>query len=357
MDLFKNLKVVDCSSVLAGPMVGTFFSELGARVVKFENAKTNGDVTRTWYTPAESKEKISSYYASINYNKEIHFVDLTSESDINKIHSELADADIIISNFKGNDAEKFQLNSSYLSERFPKLIQGVIRGFEFDKDRLAYDVVLQAETGFMFMNGAASGPPVKMPVALIDILAAHQLKEGILCALLQKIQTGKGSCVEVSLEKAALASLVNQASYYLMTGKIPQRMGSLHPNIAPYGEVFTTSDNLLFVLAVGSDSQFYKLCEILSLPEIRLDIRFSSNTSRVENRTNLQEILQKKFATLRGDFFEKEAQTSGVPYGRVRNMEEVFDRPAAIGGIITEIIEDTQTKRLQSVAFSIRPNT
>jgi crotonobetainyl-CoA:carnitine CoA-transferase CaiB-like acyl-CoA transferase len=356
MELFKGLKVVDCSSVLAGPQVGTFFAELGAQVIKFENAKTNGDVTRTWHTPAESKEKISSYYSSINYKKEIRFVDLTNENDIALIHSELETADIVLSNFKGSDAAKFQLNAELLSQKFPSLIQGVIRGFEFEKNRLAYDVVLQAETGFMFMNGSSHGPPTKMPVALIDVLAAHQMKEGILCALIQKTKTGKGSCVEVSLEKAALASLANQASYFLMTGNIPQRLGSLHPNIAPYGELFQTKDEKWIVLAIGSDEQFRKLCLIFNDSNASSDFRFSSNTDRVKNRKDLQEILQTEFSKINCSRFELMAQASGVPYGRVRNMQEVFEREAALKNILHETIEGSHTQRMTSVAFNIREN-
>ena len=356
MEFFKGLKVVDCSSVLAGPQVGTFFSELGAHVLKFENAKTNGDVTRTWHTPMESKEKISSYYSSINYNKEIYRVDLSNEDDIARIHLELETADIMISNFKEGDSKKFQLDAEFLSEKFPQLIQGIIRGFEFERDRLAYDVVLQAETGFMYMNGAADGLPTKMPVALIDVLAAHQLKEGILCALIQKEKTGKGACVEVSLEKAALASLANQASYFLMNGHIPQRMGSLHPNIAPYGELFQTQDEKWIVLAVGSDEQFRKLCAVLNIPNTKNDIRFTSNTVRVKNRTALQEILQNEFNNIHSLAFETEAQANGVPYGRVRNMEEVFERKAASTGVLKEIIEGNETQRMASIAFHIRGN-
>lgn len=356
MDFFEGLKVVDCSSVLAGPQVGTFFAELGAHVIKFENAKTNGDVTRTWHTPSESKEKISSYYSSINYKKEIHFVDLTSEKDIALIHSELETADVVLSNFKGSDATKFQLNAELLSQKFPHLIQGIIRGFEFEKDRVAYDVVLQAETGFMFMNGSADGPPTKMPVALIDVLAAHQLKEGILCALIQKAKTGKGSCVEVSLEKAALASLVNQASYFLMTGNTPQRMGSLHPNIAPYGELFQTQDEKWVVLAIGSDEQFRKLCLILHNSNASSDNRFSTNTDRVKNRIDLKEIIQTEFKKITCTDFEKHANQNGVPFGRVRDMKEVFEREAASKYILDENIEGSITKRLPSVAFRIKPN-
>jgi len=357
MEFFKGLKVVDCSSVLAGPQVGTFFSELGAHVLKFENAKTNGDVTRTWQTATESKEKISSYYSSINYKKEIHLVDLSNENDIARIHAELETADVLLTNFKEGDSKKFQLDTPLLSKKFPQLIQGVIRGFEFERDRLAYDVVLQAETGFMYMNGAADGLPTKMPVALIDVLAAHQLKEGILCALIQKAKTGKGACVEVSLEKAALASLVNQASYFLMTGHIPQRMGSLHPNIAPYGELLQTQDKKWIVLAVGSDEQFKKLNFILNTPENDTDSRFSSNTSRVKNRIELFDILQREFQKISSDKFEHEAMNSGVPYGRVRNMEEVFERDAASKSVLTEFIGGDETKRLASVAFTIQPNS
>jgi crotonobetainyl-CoA:carnitine CoA-transferase CaiB-like acyl-CoA transferase len=356
MELFKGLKVVDCSSVLAGPQVGTFFSELGAHVLKFENAKTNGDVTRTWHTPAESKEKISSYYSSINYKKEIHFVDLSNEVDIARIHAELATADILLTNFKEGDSKKFQLDAEYLSKKLPHLIQGVIRGFEFERDRLAYDVVLQAETGFMYMNGSADGLPTKMPVALIDVLAAHQLKEGILCALIQKSKTGKGACVEVSLEKAALASLANQASYFLMTGNIPQRLGSLHPNIAPYGELFQTKDGKWLVLAIGSDDQFRKLCALFGLPHTPNETHFLTNTERVKHRAELKEILQYEFQKIKCEAFETIAQESGVPYGRVRNMEEVFEREAAYKNVLTDMLNGNETKRMASVAFTIRSN-
>ena len=356
MDLFKELKVVDCSSVLAGPQVGTFFSELGARVIKFENAKTNGDVTRTWHTPLESKEKISSYYSSINYKKEVRFVDLSNAQDIAEIHAELETADIVLTNFKGSDAKKFQLDAEFISKKFPKLIQGIIRGFEFEKDRVAYDVVLQAETGFMYMNGSAEGGPTKMPVALIDVLAAHQLKEGILCALINRSKSGKGSAVEVSLEKAALASLANQASYFLMTGNIPQRMGSLHPNIAPYGELFQTQDDRWIVLAIGSDEQFRKLTVLLNTEKTSEDARFSTNTSRVKNRIDLHEILQQEFKKTTCDSFETQALESGIPYGRVRNMKEVFERDAAVQNVLEETIEGNETKRMASVAFSIRSN-
>jgi crotonobetainyl-CoA:carnitine CoA-transferase CaiB-like acyl-CoA transferase len=210
----------------------------------------------------------------------------------------LETADIVLTNFKGSDAKKFQLDAEFISKTFPKLIQGIIRGFEFEKNRVAYDVVLQAETGFMYMNGSTEGGPTKMPVALIDVLAAHQLKEGILCALINRSKTGKGSVVEVSLEKAALASLANQASYFLMTGNIPQRMGSLHPNIAPYGELFKTQDEKWIVLAVGSDDQFRKLSILLNLEELCNDLLYASNTVRVKNRVTLHKILQQKFHTL-----------------------------------------------------------
>ena len=162
--------------------------------------------------------------------------------------------------------------------------------------------------------------------------------------------------VALELEKAALAALVNQASYFLMTGNIPKRMGSLHPNIAPYGELVRTQDEKWIVLAVGSDDQFRKLCGLLSNEEVSLDIRFTSNTARVKNRIALQEILQNEFQKILCSTFELQAQLNGIPYGRVRNMKEVFEREAASTSILKEVIEGHETQRTASVAFSIRMN-
>lgn len=353
-NLFGHLKVIDLSSVLAGPSVATFFAELGAHVIKYENSTVGGDVTRTWKVKGENPaSKTSAYWASINYRKEIRLADLRDISIQQEIYNLLESADVVITNFKEGDAAKFNLQESQLQSRFPHLIIASIYGYSSQPKRVAYDVVLQAETGFMYMNGEPQSPPTKMPVAMMDILAAHQLKEGILCALIQKNTTGKGCIVKCSLEKAGIAGLVNQASNYLMTGNVPQRLGSKHPNIAPYGEVFFTKDEKQVVLAVGSDKQFQQLLNILQLPELANDARFENNISRVKNREQLEQILQEKLSTLHADEFISACIDHDVPAGKIKDLQEVFSSAPANAMVLEEIYDGEKTLRVQSVAFEI----
>lgn len=269
MNIFENLKVIELSSVLAGPLVGTFFAELGAEVIKIENIKTGGDVTRSWKLSTENpEESISAYYAAANYGKTSLLKNLKKDSDFQEILTLIKKSDILIANFKPGDAQKLKLDFETLRPINPSLIYGEITGFGENDPRVAYDVVLQAETGYMSMNGEHGYPPLKMPLAFIDILTAHQMKEGILCALLQRSADGKGRKVTVSLYNSAIASLANQASNWLMNKHIPKKIGSLHPNIAPYGETFQCQDGKWIVLAVGSDQQFAKLAVLLELPEL-----------------------------------------------------------------------------------------
>ena len=237
--MLKNLKVIELASVLAGPDVGMFFAELGAKVIKVENKLLNGDVTRGWKSVNEDKTaKVSAYFSSVNYNKEYIQLNLKDENDKTKVYKLIADSDIVIANFKPGDDIKLGMDYGTLKKHNSNLIYGEINGYGSQSKRAAYDVVLQAETGFMSMNGNETSGPIKMPIALIDVLAAHQLKEGLLLALLKKEKTNKGSLVEVSLYDTALSSLKNQATNWLMNKFIPQPIGSLHPNIAPYGEIF-----------------------------------------------------------------------------------------------------------------------
>jgi crotonobetainyl-CoA:carnitine CoA-transferase CaiB-like acyl-CoA transferase len=351
--LFNGLKVCDLSTVLAGPSVASFFAELGADVIKIENPRTRGDVTRSWKLGSENPESsVSAYFASVNVKKTYVWLDLVADRD--KLNTYIAQSDILIVNFKSEDYSKFGLEKEQLHAINPRLIIARLKGFDSDENRVAYDIALQAETGFMFMNGTPESGPVKMPVALIDVLAAHQLKEGILSALLVRERTGKGLQVDCSLEKAALASLVNQATNYLMAGHIPQRMGSLHPNIAPYGEIFECADQKQLVLASGSDKQFRKICDILSISEISQDPRFSTNQLRVVNRNALQEIMTPIFKTRNRASWMNDFIAGDVPAGAIRSMDEVMENPSAKSMLLEEIIDEIETKRLSGVAFQLR---
>ncbi|MGB1205459.1 MAG: CaiB/BaiF CoA transferase family protein [Chitinophagales bacterium] len=351
--MFKNLKVIELASVLAGPAVGMFFAELGATVIKIENKTTKGDVTRSWKLPTEDKNtNISAYYCSVNWNKESLFLDLKNAEDQQKVYDLIAEADIVIANFKHGDAEKLGMNYETIKAFQPNIIYGEITAFGKNEKRLGFDVVLQAEAGFMFMNGEAKGNIVKMPVALIDILTAHQLKEAILLALLKQQMTGKGSYVSVSLMETAIASLANQATNWLMGGHIPQRMGTLHPNIAPYGDIFCTLDEKLLVLAVGNDKQFSRMCDVLQQKDLVMDKRFLNNSLRVKNRAVLQAILKPLFANYLRDNVLNSLIENGIPAAAIRNMQEVFEQKIAQDMVLTQTLTDgTQTRCVKTISF------
>ena len=349
--MLNTLKIIDVSSVLAGPSVATFFAELGAEVIKIEHPK-HPDVTRSWKLPSEdSNSAVSAYFSSINYKKTYQKLNLKSEEDRNAFLKLTKSADILITNFKKGDTDKFGIKDELLLQNNPRLIHGKINGYGSESDRVAYDLILQAESGFMSMNGTSESGPVKMPVALIDVLAAHHLKEGILLALYEREKSGKGKVVSVSLYDAALSSLVNQASNYLMGGKVPQRIGSLHPNIAPYGEIFKTKDKALITFAIGSDGHFEKLCAELHLEALTADERFVTNQNRVANRIVLAELIQEKVRQYSCTELLNELQKLNVPAGKIKSLDEVFDVKSAQELIRTETIDGINTKRVTSVVF------
>ncbi len=324
----RGLKVVEVASVLAGPSVGMFFAELGADVIKVENKLSNGDVTRQWKLPKEDQSSnTSAYFRSINWGKTHTLLDLRDNNDLQQLDELLSDADILITNFRAGKAETKGLDFPTLHKKYPQLIVGNITGYGQNSKRAAYDVVLQAESGIMYMNGAADGGPVKFPFALIDVLAAHQLKEGLLVALLQRTSSKKGSLVSVSLLEAALATLINQSSNWLNAQHEPQRMGSLHPNIAPYGDTFETRDGKTVVLAVGNDSQFRTLCESLN-SDAHENSLFLTNQDRVKNRNALSHHLAECFMQHDHNIIA-ELHSKHVPFGEIRKVSEAVESDAA----------------------------
>jgi len=352
---FKDLKVIELASVLAGPAIGMFFAELGADVIKIENKCTGGDVTRRWKLPTEDKNAFhSAYFCSVNWQKRILLKNLQEDSDRQEVLDLIRTADVVISNFKPASAKKMGMDYESLRQINDRLIFAELTSFGKKDTSPAFDIVMQAEAGFLFMCGEPDRNPVRMPVALIDLMAAHQLKEGILLALLKRKDTGKGSFVTTSLLESAVASLANQATNWLMGEMIPQRMGSQHPNIAPYGDVFYTKDELPIVLAVGTEKQFQLLCDILEIPFLKDDQRFNINTSRVKNRITLAEELAKAIILFERDPLLAALKKAGVPAGSIRNMKEVFELEQAQEMILEERLEDgTLSKRVKTVAFNI----
>jgi len=346
---FSDLIVVELAAVLAGPSAGLFFAELGATVIKIENPKTNGDVTRSWKLQSENNEdKTSAYYWSINSGKEILFLDLSLDKDLQQFYALIKTADILISNYKFGDDIKLKVDYYTLKTLNQTLIYASINGFGNNSPRTAYDLILQAESGFMFMNGEKDASPLKMPVALIDILAGHQLKEAILIALLSKHKTKLGSHVSVSLFDTAIASLANQATNWLIAHHLPSAQGSLHPNIAPYGEVFVTKNNHQITFAIGSDKQFKQLCEILKL---KTNAEYMSNQLRVANRVALFDILNEQIQKIDFDNLFNDCLKHDVPIGKIRNLKEVFELPEAQNLLNTFKHQNNTLSTVKSVAF------
>lgn len=328
--MFNDLKVIELASVLAGPSVGQFFAELGATVIKVENTLTGGDITRSWRLAGEQTDDRSAYFCSVNWGKKSVAVDLTIQQGRDVIYALVKDADIVIASYKPGDAEKLGVDYKTLEALNPAIIYGQITGYGSDYSvRVGYDAVIQAECGFMSMNGEPGGPSLKIPVALMDILAAHHLKEGLLLSLIARNHKGKGDFVEVSLIQAAVASLANQASNWLVAHNLPGKQGSAHPNIAPYGDVFKTSDEAEVLLAIGSDRQFQDLCMVVRLNELYKDARFSSNQSRVKNRAMLNELLRVAISHLKADKLMESLHALKIPAGIINNIQQVFETPQA----------------------------
>ena len=354
--MLPDLLVIETAAVLAGPAVGMHFAELGARVIKIENKRGGGDVTRKWKLPVEDPTSpISAYFSSVNWGKEHLLLDLKDANDRAEFDEMLAKADVLISNHMPADAEKLGLTRQRLRTLNPRLVHGHIIGFAAQPDRPAFDVVLQAETGYISMTGTDGTQLAKLPIALIDMLAAHQLKEGLLLALWQRERSGKGAYVEVSLEEAALAGLINQASNYLMTGTIAEPLGTLHPNIAPYGELFTCADGRRIILAVGSEAQFAALCMVLDRTHLISDPRFVSNTERVVHRNALALELASAIANHQRAHLLRALLQAQVPSGALNGIDEALATDTAHRMILEERINGQPSKRIRGNAFRIEP--
>jgi crotonobetainyl-CoA:carnitine CoA-transferase CaiB-like acyl-CoA transferase len=329
-DALKDLLVIELASVLAGPSVGMFLAELGANVVKVEHFVAGGDVTRTWKLGSEAADDDRpAYFCSVNWGKRSLGVDLRQEEGRAVIHDLARRADIVVASYKPGDAIKLGVDARTLMALNPRLIYADLTAYGDDDPRVGFDAIIQAEAGYTYMNGQPESGPTKMPVALMDLLAAHQLKEGILLALLTRARTHTGSHVSTNLLSAGLASLANQAANWLVAGHVPQRIGSEHPNIVPYGTIYPTADGRAIVLAIGNDSQFAKLCNCLGLAELALAPAYARNADRVHNRAELNAALSAAIAMWERDTLLADLQAARVPAGPVHDMREACAQPQA----------------------------
>jgi crotonobetainyl-CoA:carnitine CoA-transferase CaiB-like acyl-CoA transferase len=323
-----GLLVADFSRVLAGPFATMLLGDLGADVVKVEHPN-GGDETRSWGPPFLGDQ--STYYLAVNRNKRSVALDLKDERGRQAALALARRADVLVENFKTGTLERLGLGFERVREGNPGLVWCSISGFGRGQgaDLPGYDFLVQATSGLMHITGQPGGEPTKVGVALVDVLTGLYATSGILAALHERSRTGRGQLVEVSLLGSALASLVNQASSYLCTGRSPQAMGNRHPSITPY-ETLATADRPL-VVAVGNDGQFARLCGALGLPDAAADPRFATNTARVANREALVALLEHVLAGRGAAGWVAALAEAGVPCGLVNDVGEAFAMAERLG--------------------------
>ena len=330
----QGLRVLDLSRVLAGPFATQMFADLGAEVWKVEPLW--GDETRAWGPPFTEGE--SAYYLSTNRGKQSVAVNLKDERGSALVRRLAAKADVFVENYKTGDLARFGLDYDTLSDGHPELIYVSITGFGQTGPRAAepgYDAALQGMSGIMSVTGEPGGPPVKIGVAWIDALTGLTATAGVLAAYVERLRSGAGQRIDLSLFDVGFMAMVNQAQSYLATGEPPGPLGSAHPQIVPY-QAFEASDGWL-MLAVGNDRQYQRAVEALGEPDLWDDERFHTNAGRVAHRDELVPKIAASIAARSKDDCLRLFNEAGVPATPINNLREVLADPqAADRGLVWE---------------------
>lgn len=330
---YAGLKVVELARILAGPWIGQTLADLGAEVIKVESPQ--GDDTRRWGppfverpTPEGGTEKVAAYFFAANRGKTSVVCDFRDQGDLDRLKSLIADADVLIENFRAGGLVKYGLDYDALRAINPRLIYVSITGFGQTGPRAnqsGYDFLIQGMSGIMDLTGEPDGQPQKVGVAWIDVFTGLYGTIAVQAAIADRDRTGQGQHIDLSLMDCGVGVLANQATNFLLGGQVPSRLGNAHPNIVPY-QVFPASDGHL-VIACGNDGQFAALCDVLGLGDLATDARFATNECRVENRTELIDRLEMATqARTRADLI-KALNAVGVPCGPINSVAEALNDP------------------------------
>jgi crotonobetainyl-CoA:carnitine CoA-transferase CaiB-like acyl-CoA transferase len=320
-----GIRVLDLTRVVAGPYCTMFLGDLGAEIVKVEQPGV-GDDTRGWGPPFVGGE--SAYYLCINRNKKSLALNLKSERGLELMHRLVKVADVVIENFRPGTMERLGIGEKKLRELNPRLIYASVTGFGADgplSQWPGYDLIVQAWGGLMSITGAPDGEPVKVGVAIIDLVAGLMLGKAVIAALFAREKLGIGQRVDTSLLEAEVASLINVGSNYLVGGEIPARWGNAHPNIVPY-QSFKTADGYL-VVGIASEVIWRRFCQAIGKPGLAEDPRFANNSSRVKNRAHLITILDAVFLGRTNDVWLRTLTEAEVPCAPVQTVDQVFSAP------------------------------
>jgi crotonobetainyl-CoA:carnitine CoA-transferase CaiB-like acyl-CoA transferase len=319
--------VADLSRVLAGPYCSMLLGDMGATVVKVEGP--GGDDTRTWMPPV--KDGVSTYYLSVGRNKRSVVLDFGDAGDRALAGELLRIADIAIENFKPGGLRKFGLDYETAAERNSRLIYLSITGFGTGEGAWlpGYDLMVQAVSGLMSLTGDPEGPAFRAGISVFDVMAGLHGLIGVLTALHQRHETGRGQHVEVNLLSSAMSGLVNQTAAYTAAGVVPMRMGNAHPSLFPY-ETMPTADRDMIITA-GNDRQFRSLCEVLGIPRVADDPQFATNADRTRNREPLRTLLLAELAKWNADDLFLALNKAGVPCGPINTIGEGVELAESLG--------------------------
>lgn len=328
-----GLRVVELARILAGPWIGQTLADLGADVIKIESPA--GDDTRAWGPPFIDRpdghggvDSAAAYYHAANRGKRSLVCDFGNADDLARVKALIADADVVIENFKVGGLQKYGLDYESVAAGNPRVVYASITGFGQTGPMAAdpgYDFLIQGMSGIMDLTGDPAGEPQKVGVAWIDILTGLYGVIGIQAALAERARSGRGQHVDLALLDCGVAVLANQAMNYLASGKTPTRMGNAHPNIVPY-QVFPASDGHL-IIACGNDRQFVALCDALGMAEFGNDQAYATNPERVTNRAVLcAAIAERTSARSRSDLIAALKQ-AGVPTGPINTVAEALAEP------------------------------
>lgn len=331
-----GLRILDLSRVLAGPTATQLLGDLGADVIKIENPKTKGDDTRAWGPPYVTGANgaatdLSAYFNSANRNKRSVAVDLATPEGQSIIRKIAAQCDVVIENFKPGALTKYGLDHESLLASHPALVYCSISGFGHtgpNRSKPGYDLLAQGYGGIMSLTGEAEGEPMKVGVAIADVMCGMYATVAILAALRHRDATGEGQHIDLGLVDTQMAWLINQGTNYLTSGTVPVRRGNGHPNIAPY-QVYAAADGHV-IIAVGNDGQFRRFCDALTLGALPDDDRFATNPARVANRDALNAVLGPVLASRNAADIITMMEAAGVPAGPVHTLDQVFASDQAI---------------------------
>ena len=352
-----GVRVLDLTRVVAGPYCSMFLGDLGAEVVKVEQPGL-GDDTRGWGPPFAGGE--SAYYLCINRNKKSLTLDLKSKRAVELLRELVKSADVIIENFRPGTMERLGLGEKELRALNPRLIFASLTGFGADgpmSDWPGYDLIVQAWGGLMSITGTPDGEPVKVGVAIIDLVAGLMLGNAITAALFAREKSGVGQRIDTSLLEAEIASLINVGSNYLIGGTVPARWGNAHPNIVPY-QNFKTADGYL-VIGVASEVIWKRFCQAIGRSELTDDRRFADNSKRVQNRAELVSLLSEMFLKRNNQAWFDRLTAAEVPCAPVQSIDQVFQAPQVLHrDMLMEVEHPTAGKVRMAgmpVKFSLTP--